>query len=182
MRRALLVAALLALTGCSSARPSAHPSAGPPVGPACLTGSAAPSADTALGTPLTCFDGGAPAALTALGGPAIVNLWASWCPPCRTELPGIQAYADRAGDKVRVVGVVTQDRREAAQSIIEDKKLTFTMLDDPDRKLLTAVGKGALPVTLFVTGDGRIAYVYNATALDAAKLGELAKQHLGVSV
>jgi thiol-disulfide isomerase/thioredoxin len=176
MRRvAVAVLAVLALAGCSSAKPE------PKTGPPCLTGSASPSADKALATALTCFDGGAPASLTALGGPAVVSLWASWCPPCRTELPGIQTYADRAAGKVRVVGVVTQDRRAAAQSIIEDKKLTFTMLDDPDRKLLTAVGKGALPVTLFVTGDGRIAYVYNAPELDEAKVGELAKQYLGVS-
>ena len=132
------------------------------------------------GLVLACFNGGGQARLTDLRGPAIVNLWASWCPPCRTELPAFQDYAERAQGQVRMVGVVTKDRRDTAQSFIDDKRLTFPMLEDREQRLLTAVGKTALPVTLFVSGDGRIAYVYNSTALDESSIELMAQQYLGV--
>jgi thiol-disulfide isomerase/thioredoxin len=131
---------------------------------------------------LTCFDGGAPASITALGKPVIANLWAAWCEPCRTELPAIQQFADRAGERVKVIGVATDDRHDAAASFIADKKLTMTMLEDPDRRLLTAVKRTALPATLFIKGDGTLAYVYNAAPLDVDHVASLAERYLGVTV
>jgi thiol-disulfide isomerase/thioredoxin len=131
---------------------------------------------------LSCFVGGAPADLATLGAPAIVNLWGTWCPPCRKELPAIQRYAEQAGDRLRVIGVITKDERDWAQSFIDDEKVTFPMLYDPEQRLLLAVGKGALPVTLFITAGGRLAYVYNSTALSTEDVARLAERYLGVSV
>jgi thiol-disulfide isomerase/thioredoxin len=186
--------ALVLVAGCTGTPASngsvsaASVSSAPPApsGPPCLAGepiagSAAAAAGTAVpALRLRCFDGTGEAALTDLRAPAIVNLWASWCSPCRAELPVIQSFAERSQGKVRVVGVVTRDRRDAAQSFIDDKKLTFPMLDDPQQRLLTAIGRNNLPVTLFVTADGRIAHVYNSTALDAPTIERLAREHLGV--
>jgi len=171
----LLLAALL--SGCSA------PDASHAVGPPCLPAGAAPSGSSAVASvQLTCFDGGAPASLAALGKPAIVNLWAAWCEPCRTELPAIQQFADRAGDRVKVIGVATADRHDSAASFIDDKKLTMTMLEDPDRRLLTAVKRTALPATLFIKADGTLAYVYNAAPLDVDHVARLAERYLGVTV
>src|SRR5690348_8480892 len=150
MRRlgwALLVLAAL-VSGCSS-----HGSAGS-VGPPCLPAGSASSG--VLSIRVACFDGGAPASLAAVGKPAIVNLWAAWCEPCRTELPAIQQFAGRAGDRVKVIGVATADRHDSAKSFIDDEKLTITMLEDPDRRLLTAVKRTALPATLFIKADGTL--------------------------
>jgi thiol-disulfide isomerase/thioredoxin len=131
---------------------------------------------------LKCFDGSGQVSLTDLHAPTIINLWATWCEPCRAELPAVQSYANRARGVVRVVGVVTKDDHDKAQSFIDELKLTMPMLEDPDQRLLTAIGRNALPVTLFVTADGRIAFVYNSTALDAPGLEKLAQQHLGVTL
>jgi thiol-disulfide isomerase/thioredoxin len=191
IRRVLVgLLAVLSLAACtsSSGGPAAATSAGPP----CLAApSSAPSsaptapASAAPRVPavkLPCFDGGAPVDLAALHGPAVVNLWGTWCPPCRTELPAIQHFADLAGGRVSVIGVITRDSRDFAGSFIADQKLTFPMLYDPDQRLLLAVGKHALPVTLFITADSRLAYVYNSTALGTADVVRLAQRYLGITV
>jgi peroxiredoxin len=129
---------------------------------------------------LPCLDGGHPVQVAAIRGPAVVNLWASWCAPCRSELPAFQRYADRAAGAVRVVGVASNDRVDASRALARDLHLTFPMLFDEDARLLGASGKIALPVTLFVDSAGRIRYVYNAQPLDEAALSALVAQHLGI--
>ena len=119
--------------------------------------------------------------LAALGGPLVVNLWATWCGPCRQELPEFQQYATRVGDRVRVVGVLTSDGAPAGRSFAADLGLKFPMLVDDDGRLLAAVGAAGLPVTLFVDAAGHIAYMYNAQALDEPALANLVARHLGVA-
>jgi len=109
-----------------------------------------------------------------------VNLWASWCGPCRTELPAFQSYADKVGDRVLVLGVDTGDTRDAGAGLLQDTKVTFPTLFDAQSRLLSGVGRNALPVTLFVDADGGLRYVYNDKALDEASIARLAGTHLGV--
>ncbi len=191
---ALLTIQLLVLTGCAkqaTTEPAAAPSAtggASAASASCLAGpSMASKLKAAVGDrvptlQLKCFNGAGQAALTDLKAPTIINLWASWCEPCRTELPAVQAYANRAQGSVRVIGVVTRDNHDSAQAFIKEHNVTIPMLEDPDQRLLTAIGRNALPVTLFVNADGRIAYVYNSTALDAPTLESLAQKHLGITL
>jgi thiol-disulfide isomerase/thioredoxin len=130
---------------------------------------------------LPCFVGGRPVRLAHLGTPAVINLWASWCEPCRTELPQIQRYADRSAGLLRVVGVITSDPvRSRPQSLIDDLGLRFPMLDDESGVLLRRVGAQVLPMTLLVDAQGRVAYRYNARPLDATALSGLVERYLGV--
>jgi thiol-disulfide isomerase/thioredoxin len=132
---------------------------------------------------LACFRGGGRIAMSDLRGPALVNLWASWCGPCRTELPALQQYATRAAGAVSVIGVITRDRgRAAPAAVVEDLGLTFPMLADADGALLTAIGRGALPVTLAVAADGRIAGVHAGPAMDGPAVDALVDRYLGVAV
>jgi thiol-disulfide isomerase/thioredoxin len=189
--RALVgVLALLATTvlaGCApstvdTAEPS-HAPAGtclppPPSGPA-----AAPSGAVVQRVPdlaLECFHGGGAVRLADLHRPVIVNLWASWCTPCRAELPAFQRFATAAGDRVTVLGVDTGDTRTAGGALLSDLKVSYPTLYDDQRRLLTSVGRTALPVTLFVDADGGIRYVYNSTPLDDAGIAGLARTYLGV--
>jgi thiol-disulfide isomerase/thioredoxin len=177
--------ALVALSACgdeTGERPSAadrHPSvSGPPcVAPA----SGAPSPASGPKAPdlaLACFAGGGEVRLTTLGRPAIVNLWATWCQPCYEELPALNEYATRSG--LLVLGVATDDkRRSQIKSTVADLGLTFPILYDPDGKLLLAVGRRNLPVTLFVTAAGTLAHTYNAAPLDTAGFERLAREYLG---
>ena len=192
MRRAarLWAASLLLLAGCASA-PSPAPDPEPPppfldcaalttppsAGPGGAPGAAADLPDITL----PCFTGGRPVRLTELRGPAVLNLWGTWCEPCRTELPAVQRLADRAGGRLRVVGVDTYDDRPAAASFAVDKNVTMPTLYDRDRQLMAALGKINLPVTVFVDAAGD-RYVYNGPALDDARLAELVAEHTGVTV
>ncbi|RSM49198.1 thiol:disulfide interchange protein [Actinoplanes sp. ATCC 53533] len=130
---------------------------------------------------LPCFTGGRSFGLASLRGPAVVNLWASSCAPCREELPLLQELADRTAGRLHVVGVDTFDGRAAGASFAADKGVTFPTLFDPGKKLLTALGKINLPVTVFVGADGG-RFVYTGKALDKPTLGGLVRTHTGVTV
>ena len=184
MRRLFLVL-VLALAGCASSTVESAPSAAASCLPPAQSAAAgvAPSGRAGARIPdltLDCFQGGGRVRLTALHRPAIVNLWASWCAPCRTELPAFQRFAGTVGDRVLVLGVDTGDTRDAGAGLLQDTKVAFPTLFDGESALLSGVGRNALPVTLFVDAEGGIRYLYNDTALDDAGLAALARTHLGV--
>jgi thiol-disulfide isomerase/thioredoxin len=129
---------------------------------------------------LPCFTGKEKVSLRSLRGPAVINIWASWCGPCREELPVMQRLADTAGDKLTVLGVDTGDTRDAGASFATDKNVSFAMLFDENKKLVNAVGGINLPVTVFMDATGKT-YV-NLLPLDAAKLTAMVKEHTGVAV
>jgi thiol-disulfide isomerase/thioredoxin len=128
---------------------------------------------------LACFAGGDKVEIGELHRPAILNLWASWCTPCRTELPALNTYAQRG--TVLVLGVNTEDSRTGAGSIVDDLKLGFPNLYDREGKLHKALGSLPMPVTLFLTADGTVVYTHRAGALDTAGFERIAREYLGVA-
>jgi thiol-disulfide isomerase/thioredoxin len=180
VKRILLVL-LLAVAGCSPSTVDtpAH-SRGACLPPSSATASVPASSGPVSDVELECFEGGGTVRLTDLHRPAIVNLWASWCAPCRTELPAFQAYASRAGDRVAVIGVDTGDTRSAGGALLSDLRATYPTLFDDRQLLLKAVGRTALPVTLFLDAGGGVRYLYNSTPLDEAAIARLASTYLGV--
>jgi thiol-disulfide isomerase/thioredoxin len=179
------------LAGCTAAAdpaPAPEQQGSPFADCAALTAappSAAPATtvESAAGLPdleLPCFTGGQPVRLADVRGPAVINLWASWCEPCRTELPVMQALADRAGGRLHVLGVDTGDGRDAAASFGESKHVTMPTLFDRNRELLAALGRINLPITIFVDSAGRD-YVH-VKPLDAQSLSELVREHTGLAV
>ena len=129
---------------------------------------------------LPCFTGGQQVALRTLRGPAVINVWASWCGPCRAELPVMQRLATDAADRLRVLGVDVGDSREAAASFAAARGVTFPTLYDRERRLPAALGRATLPVTVFVNADGR--EFVHAAPVDAAGLTALVREHAGVTV
>ncbi|HEY3507080.1 MAG TPA: TlpA disulfide reductase family protein [Actinocatenispora sp.] len=180
--RPLLVAfaALVLLAGCGTdAAPKAKRSAEPAWFERCpaATGPAT-GAHTLPDVTLTCFTGGRSVPLArAYGKPTVINLWASWCGPCRAELPEIQRYAKQHPDVV-VLTVDTRDTRGAGLSFAQDAKVTLPTLYDPDKRLLSGVDRTALPVTLLVDGHGALVETYNGTALTADSLDRLVTSKL----
>jgi thiol-disulfide isomerase/thioredoxin len=152
--------------------------------------SAAPAAAAKLPAPaaaaklpdvaLPCFTGGAPVRLADLRGPAVVNVWASWCEPCRTELPMMQHLADRSRGRLTVIGVDTRDRRDAAASFGADHRVTMPMLFDPEQKLLAALGRSNVPLTIFVDSAGRTKV--DPLPLDPETLSATVRARTGVAV
>jgi thiol-disulfide isomerase/thioredoxin len=130
---------------------------------------------------LPCFTGDRPVRLTELRGPAVINLWGSWCGPCREELPVMQALADATAGRLRVVGVDTRDTRDSAASFAAARGISFPTLFDPDQKLLLALGRINVPLTVFIAADGK-RFVHTGKALDKPTLGGLVRAHTGVAV
>ena len=113
------------------------------------------------GTPLPDFTakdpGGRTLKLSALKGPVLINLWATWCAPCVTELPLLDKLAaDRAG-KLRVV-TVSQDMGDGVKVAEFLKGKGVTRLEpwlDPENELAFKYGGGTLPTTVYYDGAGR---------------------------
>jgi thiol-disulfide isomerase/thioredoxin len=149
-------------------------------------GAARPTAPATGGQPLPAVElecaAGGRVAVGAIRGPAVINLWASWCEPCRAELPAFQRLAESAGDRVHVVGIATRDDPDDSVALGDELGLTFPVLDDPQERVLHGVRRQGLPATLFVGPEGRIRQVYNGPALDDAALAALVRQHLGEAV
>lgn len=131
---------------------------------------------------LPCFGGDTKVVLRDLAKPAVINLWASWCGPCREELPALDEVFQAAGDRLAFLGVVTEDTKPAAAALAEDLEIALPAAFDPGGELRKALGKTALPITLFVKASGELAHVYVGPALTVAKLQQMITKYLGVTV
>lgn len=184
---AVVVAAVAGCTG-GAADPMAgvaRPSTPAPALAACAPAGSAAADTVAPRLPdltLPCLGPGDPVPLRALTGtPTVVNLWASWCRPCLEELPAFVRLQRAAGDRLRVLGVASQDRREAAASYAAEN-VPFASLVDADGELARGLGRRGLPITLFVQANGAVVEVYQGTPLTDATLRRLVRGELGVDV
>jgi thiol-disulfide isomerase/thioredoxin len=131
---------------------------------------------------LPCPGGGTLDLGRAPGVPTVVNLWASWCPPCREELPLVQDLADLAGDRVTVVGVVSRDGVPQADSFATDAGVTFPTAYDRDGVLLDELGLNVLPFTYFLDADGALVFTQVGPVTSVDELRALVAEHLGVQL
>lgn len=90
------------------------------------------------------------------GRPAVLNFFASWCEPCKRELPALEAAHRGAGGRVAFIGVDHQDSRDSAVAMLDEAGATYPAGYDPRGSVATAYGLRGLPATVFVTADGRI--------------------------
>jgi thiol-disulfide isomerase/thioredoxin len=160
----VVVLVLLLLAGCSSTPEQAAPP--------CL---AQTGANELPEVSLGCIQGGT-VQVRQLTGPMVINLWASWCEPSRKELPALQRLADR--NMIPVVGVATDDTREASASLAQDLGVRMPTLFDGSGELRRALGQAALPLTLFVDAQGKVTR-YSGPALTDEKLDALVHERFG---
>lgn len=105
------------------------------------------------------------------GRPLVLNLWASWCPPCRTEIPEISAFADSNPD-FQVLGVAVDDTETSAIDFARSIGATYELaLGHSDFE--DAYPRLGLPVTYFIDSNGTVTDVFNGI-LNEATLVDLA--------
>lgn len=130
---------------------------------------------------LPCLGGGPDVALTgaAPGRPTLVNVWGTWCAPCVREVPALVDVATRAGDRLSVVGVLTQDTQRNGLEFAREFDMGYPSLVDDDGAVLRAFLPGP-PVTLFLDAQGELVHTKSGEFSGAAEIEALVAEHLGV--
>ena len=100
--------------------------------------------------------GGEAFRLDELHGPAVVNLWATWCAPCKRELPEFEAVHRSVADEVTFVGVNIGDDGDKAADYLDDLGITYDQYLDVDSELTAALKTATLPMTLIIDDDDKI--------------------------
>lgn len=106
----------------------------------------------------TCLaDGSATNLAAAVGGrPTVINVWATWCAPCRTELPALQAYSEQPG-AVRVLGVQVQSDQGGGLALMKQLGVRFPTMWDGDGRIAAALRvPNALPASFVITAGGEV--------------------------
>ena len=127
-------------------------------------GQRSPDPGTSRSTPtearpidLPALSGEGQVSLAALRGrPVVVNLFASWCAPCRKELPAFAEVSEAVGDKVAFLGINHQDNRQAGQAMLAEFGIRYPAGYDPDGRVAVDYALLGMPSTLFIGADGRL--------------------------
>ena len=113
------------------------------------------------------------AQLRALRGhPVVVNLWASWCDPCRFELPFLQREAVRHGARVAFLGINVNDERGAAREMAARFPMPYPSFEDPRSNVSARYHARGLPSTAFYDARGKLVIVHQGVFPSEAKLAE----------
>jgi cytochrome c biogenesis protein CcmG/thiol:disulfide interchange protein DsbE len=105
------------------------------------------------------------------GYPAVVNVWASWCGPCRFEFPHFQRAAADYGKRVAFLGIDSQDSDEAAATFLDEAPVPYPSYTDPDKDLADGIGASlGLPDTAFYDRDGELVHLKQGPYDDIGEL------------
>jgi thiol-disulfide isomerase/thioredoxin len=122
-------------------------------------------------------DGEAQSVADYQGQPLLINFWATWCPPCVRELPGLAELHEEQGDAVALIGISVDDDPDYVRGFLERNPLPYTLAWDSDG-IATDLGIRSIPVTLAVDAAGRLAGIHRgyASADDLERLVEKAQR------
>lgn len=117
------------------------------------------------------------------GKPLIINVWASWCGPCKAEMPSLQRLAKRAGQQVQVIGISTDDYQDRAESFVRTFGIAFPNFIDSKLRLEHMLGAERLPLTLLVDAQGKVvAKHFGAREWDSPQALAYVAKHLRITL
>jgi thiol-disulfide isomerase/thioredoxin len=105
---------------------------------------------------------GNPVKLSDLRGkPVLLNFWATWCPPCRVEMPALQSFHQDYGDQIQILGINWNDESEKARDLLAQFDISFQNIIDIDGKAFVTYRLTAVPTSFWIDEDGVIRGVWN---------------------
>jgi cytochrome c biogenesis protein CcmG/thiol:disulfide interchange protein DsbE len=104
------------------------------------------------------------------GYPVVVNVWASWCGPCRQEFPTLQKLSARLGKKVAFLGVNSEDSSDAAATFLSEAPVPYPSYSDPDKDIYNSLAGYGFPNTAFYDRSGELVYLHKGQYSDEAEL------------
>ena len=93
------------------------------------------------------------------GYPIVVNVWASWCGPCREEFPVLQQLSAHYGKQVAFFGLNSEDSDAAAATFLSEEPLPYPSYTDPHKDVFTSLGAVGFPDTAFFDKGGKLVYL-----------------------
>jgi cytochrome c biogenesis protein CcmG/thiol:disulfide interchange protein DsbE len=114
------------------------------------------------------------------GYPVVVNLWGSWCTPCRAEFPIFQRTSVALGRQVGFLGVLVQDKRPSAERFLKEFPLTYPSIDDSKRDIVSELKAVGVPSTAFYDRAGKLAFLHQGVYVSEQDLRKDIQQYLGV--
>ena len=118
------------------------------------------------------------------GKPLVINVWASWCAPCRAEMGSLDRLARRHnGKQFHIIGISTDDHADKAQAFVVGAGVSFDNYLDNNLVLENMLGANRIPLTVLVDKDGKVVRkVYGAREWDSRENKALIGQALGVKL
>ena len=166
----------LLLSGCSSLKEMPVP-----LGEVVACGSIS-SGVSERGPVLRCLDGGTTIDVGAVRGPLIVNVWGSWCAPCRDEVPMIRSFYQRNKNKVQILGVDVEEANIAdGKKFVIKQGMSWPNVIDTDGRSRAYFGMG-VPVTWFINSEGKVVYKKIGVLKDVKELETLTAKYLKIDV
>ena len=177
MKRLAMVAALFLLAGCGQ-ETSALPRDGVVVD--CSAIATVETNNEA--TLLKCLDGKSTIDIGQIKGPALVNVWGSWCGPCKDEMPIFVDFYSKYKEKVSLIGISVEEADlQDARDFVELYGMSWPNLNDPDGSTRGTLGMG-VPITLFIDAQGAVVYRKIGVVTTIEELERDTQKYLGVQL
>ena len=177
MKKVLILLLALSLTGCSSVTKTAV-AKGEVVDCVEVNHVAAKAGDTLL----NCLIGNEKISVESLRGPLIVNVWGSWCGPCKQEMPYFVEFNNQAKGKVKLLGIAVEEAKaQDAKDFIISNGMTWPNLYDAKGITRANFGMG-VPVTWFIDQQGTVVYKHVGVVESTQELIDLTAKYLKVEI
>lgn len=131
---------------------------------------------------LSCLDGKSSLDISAVKGPLIINVWGSWCAPCKDEIPIFRNFYEKNQSKVQILGIDVEEAKPSdGTDFVIAEGMTWPNLIDKDGRSRAYFGMG-VPVTWFVNSAGKVVFKKIGVLKDEKELRDLTAQYLKIAV
>ena len=130
--------------------------------------------------PLECLGGGSEISADSIRGPALINVWGTWCEPCKQELPHLADFWAKYSDQVDLVGIAVEEKnQQSVRKFIKNYGISWPILYDATGATRGKFGMG-VPVTWLVDESGTVVYKKYGPFKSTEEIELAAIKYLGV--